>query len=352
MNQSRRDFLKIAGKSLVGLTLFGIPQSAAAIPDLDIATFPYSFEPVYLEDRLSEYRLFREGSGDENHHFMSIITQDANGGIFAIRPHPDGEQNDNAWGSTLYLQPFLPGATLKNTIVNVPVVDNEADGFVNGITISASGKVCRGANETFGDWNFSVKIEYVFGENGGRIESVRAGRFSITLDDLLTAAGGDLNLLKLASNYLHNVPLLNGTIGDTGDMSEARISFNDRLKRIWVPPQGTTYPGDLTNILTLDVRGNYNQVDTLAQGHTFRIKPAYKPNMRIRIERLTSDEVRSKMILGTAYDESQSQNFAEDNVAILPLILASAPEKRFNFDITFKSTPFRYNSAEDWEEYE
>jgi len=337
---SRRRFLKSLATGLTGLVLLGIPNIAAAT-----ATYPYSVQKVN-----NEYRLFREGRQHEDRHFMSVITQDNNGGILAIKPHPNGLSNDNAWGSTLYLQPFLPEATLKNTIVQEPVVDNDSnDGNTNGITISASGKVSKGATETFGAWTFSMKFAYI---NDYRIESTRAGRYSITLDDTLNVANGDLNLLKVASNYLHNVPRLGDTNGDTGDMSRLDIFFNDRLKRTWIPTQGTTYPGDSTNILTLNLTGNYNNVDTLAQGHGFRIEPAYKPNMRIRMKRLTSDPERTPMILGTDYDKSQSQNFAADNVGITPLILQVAPEKTFNFDITFESIPFEKNSARGWDRYE
>ena len=335
MNISRRGFLKTLG----GLVLFNsIPQSAAAFTE---ATYPYSVQKVN-----NEYRLFREGRQHENKHFMSIITEDDFGKIFCIRPHPDGGSNDNAWGSTLYMQPFLPGATLRDTVVSQPIIDNEADSEVNGITISASGKVCRGNSDNLGNWTFQMKFSYV----NGRIESTRAGEYSITLNNQL-ASFGDLNLFKLASNFLIDVPLLGGGRGNTGDMSKLEILFNDRPERIWTPSQGTTYPQDFTNILTLNLIGNYNNVDTLAQGLGFRIEPAYKPNIRLRLKRLTSDEVRTKMFLGTAFDSSQAQNFEKDNVAILPLIPQSAPEKVFNFDVSFESTSYKRNSVNDWNRY-
>ncbi len=339
-NLSRRSFLKDCAKGLTALTLFfSLPQSAPAE-----ATYPYSVENVN-----NEYRLIREGRDHSQKHFMSIITNDGNGGVLAIRPHPDGLSDDNAWGSTLYMQPSLPGAVLRGTIVQQPIIDNEADGETNGITISASGKVSRGTSQTFGDWSFNMKFAYI---NDERIESTHSGRYSITLDDVLSSSTGDLNLLKEASNYLVGVPLLSGGIGNTGDMSILNILFNDKLQRTWVPTQGTTYPGDSTNILTINLIGNYNQVDTLAQGHGFRIEPAFKPNMKIRLERLTSDNPRTKIIVGTAFNESQQQDFTKDNVAVLPLIVVGAPDTAYNFDVTFESTPFRYNSARNWINYE
>ena len=334
-NISRRELLKGIG----GLFLFGaVPNSAAAD-----ATYPYSFQKVN-----NEYRLFREGRQHENRHFMSVITEDNFGKILCIRPHPDGLPDDNAWGSSLYLMPFLPGAILRDTVVSEPIVDNKADSHVNGITISASGKVSRGSSQNFGRWAFSMKVSYI---NDTRIECNTAGKYSIILDDKLAVVNGDLNLFKIASNYLHNVPRIGDTNGDTGDMSRVDIFFNDALKRVWIPTQGTTYPNDSTNNLAMNLIGCYNDVDTLAQGHNFRIEPAYKPNMRLKIER-TTDIERTKMILGTAFDDSHSQDFASDNVSITPLILKDAPEKIFNFDVWLESTPFRRNSAGNWNRYE
>ena len=106
-----------------------------------------------------------------------------------------------------------------------------------------------------------------------------------------------------------------------------------------------------TNNLAINLLGNYNNVDTLAQGHDFRIEPAYKPNMRVKMERLNSDIERTKMILGTAYDNSKSQDFSADNGSITPLILKSAPEKIFNFKFWFESTPFKRNSSQGWNLY-
>ena len=337
---SRRKFLKSLTTGLTKLLLFAsAPNFAEAT-----ATYPYSVQKVN-----NEYRLFREGRQHTNLHFMSIITADNNGSILCIRPHPNGLDNDNAWGSSLYMQPFLPGATLRDTIVQEPVVDNEANDFTNGITISASGKVCKGVSETFGDWTFNMKFSYI---NDTRIESPHAGRYSITLDDKLAIANGDLNLFKIASNYLHNVPRIGDINGDTGDMSRLDVFFNDRLKRAWIPTQGTTYPSDSTNILTLNLLGNYNNVDTLSQGHSFRIEPAFKPNLKVRMKRSTLDSERTQMILRTAYYESQSQDFSADNVGITPLILKDAPETIFNFDVSFESTPFEKNSARGWNRYE
>lgn len=317
---TRREFIKDVGGGLVSLALLGtIPQSAEAIGS------SYSFEILP-----SEYRFFRRGK-----HFMSIVTSDNNGSIIDIRPHPDGGDLDNAWGSSLYLQPFLPGAILSGTNIDTPRVAND------GITIDATGKVSRGASQTFGIWNFSMKFSYSLVDSS--IDST-GGTYSITLDDKLSDLTGDLNLFKIASNFLIDVPLISGGRGNTGDMSRVDVFFNDKPQRTWVPTQGTTYPGDSTNNLAMDVIGNYNEVS-----HVPEIISAYKPNMRVKILR---NGVGSKMILGTAYDELKKQDPYADNVSILPLILKTAPEKIFNFDIWFESTPFRKSSARNWEMYQ
>lgn len=251
---TRKKVLSNLATFVLTLSLFGIsPQSAKAE-----VTYPYSVQKVG-----PEYRFFREDRQHLNRHFMSVITDDSQGSVLAIRPHPDGGASDNAWGSTLYLQPFLPGATLRETVVSQPIVDNVNDNSVNGISLSASGKVSRGTSQNFGDWTLNIKFSYI---NDSRIECNTAGRYSITLDDTLNTTIGDLNLFKIA--------------------------------------------------------------------------------------RSTDDTTRSKMILGTAYDQTRSQDPYADNVSITPLILKNAPEKIFNFDVSFESTMFRKNSATNWTTYE
>ncbi len=147
---------------------------------------------------------------------MSVIDSDKYGSILDIRPQPDGGATDNAWGSSLYMQPFLPGAVLRNTNIRPLLIDSD------GIIIESTGKVSKGESETFGDWFFSMKFSYI---NSERVEG--SGAYAISLDAPLNTINKDLNIFRIASNYLSDVPLRSGGIGDTGDMQKADVFFND-----------------------------------------------------------------------------------------------------------------------------
>jgi len=55
----------------------------------------------------------------------------------------------------------------------------------------------------------------------------------------LSATSGDLNLYKLASNLMTNVPVLSGGMTNTGDMSGNFINGSNSTRQIvldWDPP--------------------------------------------------------------------------------------------------------------------
>ena len=268
-------------------------------------------------------------------HFATAIK---NNGAFVIRPRPGDDVN--GWGSSLYMQPFLPGATLKHTTLDNIVATDSA------ISLNTHGKVSRGTSNTYGDWTFSMDFDYNLGER----TITGTGNYSITLDNLLSSSTGDLNLYKIASNYLDNVPLLTGETGDTGDMQRANVR-GDAFYFQWVPPlQPSHFPQDQTNNLSINVIGDYNNVDTVAQGYA-RIEPAYKPSLKVI---LNSNEIGIPMIFGAIYDTNKSQDFWEDNVGITPLILKTSTRTNYNFDVSFKSIPCpeeTTTSVENWEVY-
>jgi len=68
-----------------------------------------------IQNVSEEYRMYK---GDQ--HFMSLIYQDS---IYAFCPHPGNDPN--GWGSTLYLQPFLPGAVLQYSSIDDIYVNDE-----------------------------------------------------------------------------------------------------------------------------------------------------------------------------------------------------------------------------------
>ncbi|PIN90637.1 hypothetical protein COU57_02945 [Candidatus Pacearchaeota archaeon CG10_big_fil_rev_8_21_14_0_10_32_14] len=148
-----------------------------------------------------------------------------------------------------------------------------------------------------------------------------------------------MNLCKIASNYLNDVPLLRGGIGDAGDMQRAEIYFDETLtdKIIWNPPEIPSFFHFVfykDNDLTIDTVGQYNNVDTFAQGYQ-RIEPAYKPNLSINFK---SNESDIPLIFGGIYNTDLSQDFWEDNVGITPIILQGQTDLTgFGFDVSFQS---------------
>lgn len=264
----------------------------------------------------TEYRcMARSDSGE--HHFLSIIVKD---GAIAIRPHPGSDPN--GWGSTLYPQFFLAGAVLGHSRVDAIAATD------TGIDVVLSGDVSAGTSSTFGTWAMDLFFDY----DASTKNILGAGSSDVALDGPLSAATGDLNLYKIASNYLDDVPLLDGTTGDTGDMSHAAVTGEGFTGFDWVPPeQPAHFPAETTRLLDIDVAGQYNQVDSAAQGHA-AIAAAFKPSLAVELE--TNDPV---MTFGAIYDWSTRQDFWEDNVGITPLIRVGAPATGFAFKVTFQS---------------
>jgi|SRR3989344_397362 len=293
----------------------------------------YTVEPIG-----NEYRCKLDGM-----HFMTV-PKDV--GIFSVRPHPGDDVN--GWGSTLYIMPFLPGAILKNSTINGITAN------LNGIHIDAKGKVSSGESSTYGDWTSVSDFKYDAGKKSvsgqGNYNIVLQGPLAIVsnsseyvkqksprLFDIIKRNSilsfGDLNLYKIASNYLDDVPLLGNGVGDTGDMRHADALLDTAFFR-WIPPlQPGHFPGIFTDNLSVYVVGDYNHVDTVAQGYA-RIEPAKKPSMRFDLHsRIPS----TNMIFGAIYDTSKAQDFWEDNVGITPLILQSSTQTIFDFDFVFYS---------------
>lgn len=275
-------------------------------------TAGYSIQQVH-DNGMTEYRFIFD-----KHHFMTLIDDN---GTLNLRPHPGVDIN--GWGSSWYAQPFLPGATLGHT--NIDSITSSDD----GINVNGSGKVSYGTVSAYGTWTITMSFSYSAAQK--RITGI--GQYSITLDGALSDTTGDLNLYKIASNYLHDVPLLSGGTGDTGDMERADV-IGDSFSFSWIPPdQPSHFPGDITDYLSVDVVGQYNNVDTAAQGYE-AIKPAYKPSLKVI---LSSQQAGLEMIFGGIYDWDKRRDFWEDNVGITPLILRQSTSVEFHLDIEFES---------------
>jgi len=257
------------------------------------------------------------------HHFMTLIDEN---GTFNFRPHPGFDIN--GWGSSWYAQPFLPGAKLRHTKINDLVADFQ------GIHVNAEGNISYGESSTYGTWKAKMDFNYNVLEK--RI--IGTGEYSIELDSSLSDSTGDLNLCKIASNFLNDVQLLDppGGIGNTGDMSRVIVHGNGEIYP-WewdLLKENATFPYCITDYLSIEVFGEYNNVDTAAQGYE-AIAPAYKPSIKVEFY---SKDKSIEMIFGGIYDISKSQMFWEDNIGITPLILKQSTKTEFDFDLKFEST--------------
>jgi hypothetical protein len=262
-----------------------------------------------------EHRLYLH-----SHHFLSIVDS---GGTFNIRAHPGVDQN--GWGSSLYLQPFIAGATLGHAVIGDITPD------AAGVSVVASGAVSRGASATWGTWTATLSFTY----DPATKRVAATGTYSISLAGPISGAGGDLNLYRLASNCLDGVPLLDGSTGATGDMTQALITGHN-FSLTWNPAQQPGYfPQNPTYSLSVETTGAWNQVDTAAQG-LCPIQAAYKPTVKVG---LTTGDQTVPMVFGGIYATDRSKDFSADNVGITPVITAASPTTEFNFAVSLEATP-------------
>lgn len=219
-------------------------------------------------------------------HFMTLIDKD---GEFILRPHPGCDKD--GWGTSLYAQPFLPGAKLKHTTIE------SVSGNSKGIHTEASGKVSRGDSDTYGDW--SSDFDFTYDQDNKEIKG--HGTYTISLQGHLSK---DLNLFKIASNYLQNVPLLSGEKGDTGDMKEAKVNGDDDFSHTWIPDKEPDYfPTDKTDRLSINVKEQYNQVDAVELGYE-KISPALKPSLKVILD---SNDDGTGIMFGAMYDTDKKK---------------------------------------------
>ncbi len=263
---------------------------------------PYKLETLITEST-TEHRLW-----NNNHHFASLINER---GTFILRPHPYNDPN--AWGSSLYLQPFTPASILTHTNIN-NIITNE-----NNIIIHASGKV---SDNKQGNGHWHTKTAITFNEKMNCVKGET--QYNIKLEKSVN----DLNICKIASNYLTNVPLLSGEIGNTGDMLYAAIN-GENFNFKWYPHlQPQHFPQKSLQKLEIQVTGNYNNIDTTRQGYA-SIKPVLKPSIHISIE---SD---NHVSFGGFYDQTTSKQFWSDNIGITPIIKNCG--KEVNLKLIFES---------------
>lgn len=293
----------------------------------------YFAKTFYDKDNIQYklYKCFKINGKEFQHHFMTIIDQS---GTQIIRAHPGCDRN--GWGTSLYLQPFHPGAVLGHTNIDPDLITCRA----NGIEVIATGEISYKQNQSRGTWR--SEMFYAYNEHEKQIKG--KGTYKIKLTKRLDDSSGDLNIVKIASNYLHDVPILDGECRDTGDMQFVTAKGDNDFSVTWIPPcKPEHFPQETSNTLDIFVAGNYNNVNSESQGHE-RLEPAYKPNIQLIIKSLRTD-ANLPMIFGAMYDRSKQKDFWEDNVGITPLVLKTCPLDRFDFEIEFLSTPLQQDST-------
>lgn len=310
--------------------VFGMAAAVSASPGLRITSLQVAPTVAYPPDTGAGYSVSNHVSSEgvevqlrlHGHHFATIVTNCA---VMAVRPHPGVDRN--GWGSTLYLQPFIAKAVLGHATIRSATVSPA------GVLLDVSGLVSQGAVGSYGSWSIT-NLVLRYDPLGKRVTG--GGTYRIGLDGPVAAAGGDLNLYKLASNYLDDVPLLDGTVGDTGDMTHADYT-TDSTSDTWLPPlQPGHYPGPATDRLSITAHGDFCDVDTLAQSETnFRaIQAAYKPSLRVD---LVAQAPGYGLIPGFGYQTSLSRIYLADNVGITPVITSGSTTTQFVYDVSIES---------------
>lgn len=281
----------------------------------------------------TEFRLIRDGF-----HFGTLLYTDQ--GEAAFRPHPD-LTDVNGFGSTFYFGPYLgPSASSPASPGGRPMASNPivtANTPENTVSVQLQGPVNRDPNANFGTWVETLTIGY----DPLRQAIHGTGNLTVTLSAPLMTAEADLNLGKVASNYLVNVPRQGSTVGNTGDTDHVDVSFavgSDPRDFTWVPVQGTTFPQDTSPRLQLDFAAAVNTVDTIAlQVPPPQIAVARKPSLAVTY---ASQDQQTVLSAGLSYAASKSQDPFADNVeGVHQVRRAATAATMMTFAITLDSTP-------------
>lgn len=163
----------------------------------------------------------------------------------------------------------------------------------------------------------------------------------------IQAVGKDLNLGRIASNFLQDVPLQSKARGNTGDMQSIAITYNTNhtFDHTWDPVNGPDpgghYPAEATTDLDLRVAGQTNNVDTTRLGAGFQIAVARKPTLDINYQDAAGPV--NLLYAGMAYVQDQSKLFYADNIDVTPQVRSTPANPNTNtfmvFNVTFDSTP-------------
>jgi hypothetical protein len=268
---------------------------------------------VYESDGgIFQHKIFLD-EGFQCHHFMTVL-DDAQ--IYALRFHPGDDEN--GWGTTIYLCPFLDSEPGPADVI----VDVQYD----AVRIQSSGLVRQLDGSANGTWSCDIVYSYLPQQ---KIISGN-GTYSVRLEMSPYEKGENVNVYRIASNYLDDVNLLDGTIGDTGDMEEVSVDLG-YTSFIWdIEGLPSHFPWDFTDDLDVFVKGRYNIVDAIEMGADGFVKAAYKPSLQVR---LIDQSGKKQMTFGAMWD-SEANSFEFDNVGITPLFPYTITTRDYDFDLS------------------
>ena len=203
---------------------------------------------------------------------------------------------------------------------------NSVAATVQGVQMSFGGMVNNAGQTSYGGFTYNLLFTYdeIYEKVYGN------GSLSIQLPGSLASAGKDLNLSRVSSNMLTNVPLQTGSTGVTGDMSRASISYapgGDPRDFVWYPPDlPAHFPQDFSSYLSINAVGTVNVVNTLALGEGFQIAIARKPSLRMDIQQ-QGTTMGNLLSFGGIFDTTKAQDFSADNIGMNHLVLQNRTAK-------------------------
>jgi autotransporter-associated beta strand protein len=284
--------------------------------------YSYSIQAV---NGNTEYRFFYD-----LFHFGTIICDPQDALIF--RPHPD-QFDINGWGTSEYLNPFLAGGAPSQGAVTAVSASSQ------GIQISLNGQINHTTLTDYG--NFSYNLLFTYDQTYQKIAG--NGSLQISLPGSLSSAGADLNLSRISSNVLTDVPLQTGSTGGTGDMSQALVQYapaGDPRDFTWYPPiLPAHYPQDFSRYLSIEAVGTVNVVDTIALGYGYQIAIARKPTLQLSLQEQSST-LGNLMNFGGAFDTTKASDFTADNIGMNHLVEQNrTSQTSLNFSVNIQSEP-------------
>jgi len=281
----------------------------------------------------------------ETHFASVVITNGAIGGPYSVvlRGHPGVDVN--GWGPGHHLGAFLSSGDSIDTVK--PPVSVTAS--TNGVTVVVSGQVNRKVGAPYGTWDTSISL--IFDKAGKKITG--SGSYHVAIPGPLAAAGEDLNLGRMSSNYLIDVPLQCGGVGNTGDTSLVEIERVGLSSAAWdLIDYPASCPTDPSTNMAIDAYGNCNDVDTFVMGLTDpTINSVYKPGLRVSFESLDGTQIMTfcgKFAEGYVAQNCKNYDVSRcpysDNLGMEHIVKAGSET---GTDLSFKLTSLSYAMSGD-----